>query len=200
VAVARHVLQDVLHLVPVALLGLLLAAAPASGCSEQSKADTAQAATPRAVKAGGMAARPDFSHVDASNVLATLKPFRGRVVLLNFWATWCPPCRREMPILAAYARLHPKLVLVTVSMDGLRNAARVRAFLDRNGVKPPRFPRYIYSGGRMGIPDLADTLGVRLRGGLPVSFLYDAKGVLRSQHLGPFNRYMLERFAAPYVK
>lgn len=180
------------------LLTFLLVVAPA-GCNE-SNTDTAQAATHRASKTRVGTARPDFSHVDAGNVLATLKAFRGRVVLLNFWATWCPPCRHEMPILAAFARSHPKVVLVTVSMDGLRNAARARAFLDRNGVKAPRFPRYVYSGGRMGIPDVARTLGVPWRGGLPVTFLYDAKGVLQDQHLGPFNRYMLNRFVTPHLK
>ncbi|WP_377841235.1 TlpA disulfide reductase family protein [Bosea sp. UC22_33] len=71
---------------------------------------------------------------DLSGKTRPLSAYRGKAVLLNFWASWCPPCRRELPILR---RLQAKtarepFVVVPVSLD--KSVATVRAYLDRLGL------------------------------------------------------------------
>jgi peroxiredoxin len=68
-------------------------------------------------KVGEMA--PDFTAYDISGNQVSLSDFRGQAVWLNFWGSWCPPCRAEMPdIQAAYADLAPKgIVLLAISLD-----------------------------------------------------------------------------------
>lgn len=70
-------------------------------------------------------AAPDFAAVLNDGSITALSGFRGRPVWLNFWGSWCPPCRSEMPDLqAAYERLQPRgLVLLAVSLDEPSSAA-----------------------------------------------------------------------------
>jgi cytochrome c biogenesis protein CcmG, thiol:disulfide interchange protein DsbE len=59
---------------------------------------------------------PDFTVSDGASTVH-LASYRGRVVLLNFWATWCPPCIQEMPALIQLHHEHPELAIVAVSID-----------------------------------------------------------------------------------
>jgi peroxiredoxin len=70
-------------------------------------------------------AAPDLVALDADGEVMALSQFRGRPVWLNFWGSWCPPCRSEMPEMqAAYERLAPQgLVLLAVSLDEPLEAA-----------------------------------------------------------------------------
>ncbi len=81
---------------------------------------------------------PDFTLSTLSATVARLSDFRGRHVLLNFWATWCPPCIEEMPALQAlYERLGPDdFVVVAVSSDA-EGEAVVGPFADRLGLTFP---------------------------------------------------------------
>lgn len=86
----------------------------------------------KTVNAGDTA--PDFTVTAANGSPVRLSSFSGKVVVLNFWATWCPPCVKETPVLV---RLHEEtkdrgLVLLAVSVD--KNEAKYRAFLKRFGV------------------------------------------------------------------
>ncbi len=79
---------------------------------------------------------PDLTFVDASGHNRTLADWRGRTVLLNLWATWCVPCRREMPALDALeAKLgSQQFEVVAVNIDP-HDAKKTRAWLDETGVK-----------------------------------------------------------------
>ena len=79
---------------------------------------------------------PDLAFQDAAGEPLTLEHWRGRVVLLNLWATWCVPCRKEMPALqCAGERLGgPKFEVVAVNID-TRDADKPKAWLKEVGVQ-----------------------------------------------------------------
>ncbi len=117
----------------------------------------------------------DFTLTDQYGNSHTLSDYRGKVVFLNFWATWCPPCRAEMPdIQALYEELSaeedPEVVVLSVAFPGLsgeKDAAGVRAFLEENG--------YTY-------PVLMDASGELMQEyfitAFPTTFLIDREGDL----------------------
>lgn len=92
----------------------------------------------------------------------------GKVVVVNIWATWCAPCRAEMPALDAYFRQHRDdgLVLVAISMDDPRDEAKVRDF-----IKAFSFPAALARD--------ADIKGYGRVWRLPLTFVVDRHGILR---------------------
>lgn len=103
-----------------------------------------------------------------------LREQRGKAVMINFWATWCPPCREEMPAMERLYRRHRErgFVLLAVSVD--TDASLVKPFLEQHKLTFP-----VALDAKM---DLANTYGVRA---LPASFLIDGHGYLAALALGP---------------
>jgi thiol-disulfide isomerase/thioredoxin len=116
---------------------------------------------------------PAFQREDGGSV--TLEAFRGKIILLNFWATWCPPCVRELPALdRVQARLGGEhFQVVPVSTD-LLGASALRQFYERHNVRS--LPIYQDPRGR-----LAQALGVE---GLPTTMLIDTDGTVIGHHVG----------------
>jgi len=128
----------------------------------------AQSSTPRQI--------PEFQFQDASGRARSLAEFRGRLVLLNIWATWCAPCREEMP---ALDRLQAKLggpgfEVVALSIDQ-QGAAVVRRFFDEIGIKSLRL--YVDPSAQAGFK-LASV-------GVPTTLLIDRAGREIGRHVGP---------------
>ena len=118
---------------------------------------------------------PDFALLSPEGERIALSDFRGKTVVLNFWATWCPPCRAEMPELqAAWEERGEGDDLVVFSVDFDETAGEVNDFFEDFGLTFP----VALDGGR----SVAEHYGVR---GLPATFFIDAGGVLRSKNLGP---------------
>ena len=117
---------------------------------------------------------PDFTVPTPDGASLTLAGHRGRVVLLNFWATWCVPCREEMPAMERlYQRFKDRgLVVLAVSVDAPGSAAVV-SFAKELGLTYP-----IGLDPKMA---LARQYGVR---GLPASFLLDRTGAVVGRALG----------------
>lgn len=121
---------------------------------------------------------PDIAFEDEAGRRLTLADFRGKVVLLNIWATWCPPCRREMPSLD---RLQAQLggadfEVVAVSIDqGNEALFLVQEFFLEIGVKHLRI--YLDQTG-----SAARRLGAL---GLPVTILVDSRGMELGRLVGP---------------
>jgi peroxiredoxin len=124
-----------------------------------------------ATKVGEVA--PDFTRTDFADKQLKLSDHRGKLVLLNFWATWCPPCREEMPLFSKWQReLQGKgLQVIGVSMDD--DAASAKEFVTEYPVTYPVV---------MGDVKLAETFGGVL--GLPLSYLIDGQGRVVARYQG----------------
>jgi peroxiredoxin len=111
----------------------------------------------------------DFTLTDLEGTLWTLKDLRGKVVLVNFWATWCPPCRKEMPDLQAlYTRFKDQgLVILAISDE---DSGTVKPFVAEHNVTYP----VLLDLGRK-VNQLFQVEGI------PKSFVYDRNGRLAAQ-------------------
>jgi len=118
---------------------------------------------------------PDFLLEGLDGREVRVSDFRGQPVVLNFWASWCGPCRKEIPqFVDAYARFRDQgLVVIGVNMQEGKSIAR--RFADDYGMD---FPIVIDVDGEVG--DEYRLLG------LPVTFFVDREGVVRSVFTGPF--------------
>jgi thiol-disulfide isomerase/thioredoxin len=116
--------------------------------------------------------------------LQALQQYQGRPLLVNFWATWCPPCVRELPLLNHVARQQPQVQMLGIAVD---KAANVTKWLQR---EPLAFPVLLAETGGMG---LTRELG-NINGGLPFSILWDATGRMRQRRIGAFSEDILQRW------
>jgi thiol-disulfide isomerase/thioredoxin len=121
-------------------------------------------------------ALPDVSFVDGIDTVRTIKDFKGKVVLLNLWATWCAPCRKEMPSLdRLQAELgSDKFEVVAVSVDR-SGATGARKFLESIGIK--KLALYAEPTARLG-----STLKAI---GMPTTLLIDSEGREVGRLTGP---------------
>jgi len=115
---------------------------------------------------------------------ADLSQYRGKWVVVNYWATWCPPCIVEMPELQAFHDAHADrdAVVLGINAEYIDNQ-RLREFLDDYFISYPVF---------IGEPSRQSELG--LIPGLPTTFLIDPEGTVVARQVGPVTRAMIEQF------
>lgn len=120
---------------------------------------------------------PDFTLGDLSGAPVRLSGLRGQVVLVNIWATWCPPCRAEMPAIAAVYRQYAAQGFTVLAVNQREEPAAVAAYLQQQGLS---FPALL---DRDGAVSAAYRAGV-----LPTTFFIDRRGVIRAIYRGPMAR------------
>jgi len=111
--------------------------------------------------------------------------FAGQVVVLNFWATWCPPCLRELPELKAFHRAQETngVVVIGAATDA-EGATKLKPFVTRNGINYP----VVLAG-----PDVQMTFGVT---SLPSTWIIGRDGRVEARYLGALTQKELERAVA----
>ena len=117
---------------------------------------------------------PDFDTIDMKGNIWSLSKLKGQVVFVNFWATWCAPCREEMP---SMQRLYAKLPKDKFKMIALFNNDKptvVEGFVAKLGITMPI------------LNDESNIIGTKYGlTGLPETFIIDKQGVIREKHIGP---------------
>ncbi|HRJ43544.1 MAG: TlpA family protein disulfide reductase [Caldilineaceae bacterium] len=117
---------------------------------------------------------PDFALPALDGPEVRLSDLRGKVVVLNFWATWCPPCRREMPALEVIWQQHNRGDVVVLGIDQGESAGTVSEYVRQNvGVT---FPLLLDRR-----QDVGDLYLVR---SLPTTFFIDGGGIIREIRIG----------------
>ena len=180
---AAAIPRPIIALVVAVILGASAAALlgsttpPDDGISASTVADGGVAVLFGASTAGEGTARvgalaPDLSWVTPQGDILRLAALRGRPVVLNFWATWCVPCRTELPEFDAVAAENPDVTILALDMQ--EDAATVKAFIERLQLRA--------------LTPVLDTDGAAARRygvvGLPTTFFIDRDGVIRHVEVG----------------
>ena len=136
-------------------------------------------AAPRAVKFAAGAPAPEFKARDLEDKDVTLGDFQGKVVLVNFWATWCEPCRREIPLLKKLRREHAAdgLEIVGIAVD---YPDEVRQYAATHGID---YPVLIGESG-----GLAAANAFGMDPVLPFSVFTDRSGTVVTLRVGELHR------------
>jgi cytochrome c biogenesis protein CcmG, thiol:disulfide interchange protein DsbE len=128
---------------------------------------------------------PDLSVNTFDGATVTVASLHGRPLVLNFWASWCAPCRQEAPVLAAAARSRPGVAFLGAAIQD--SAGPARAFEAEFGVP---------------YPDGLDGQAGYLRYGVtgpPETYFIDSGGVIRARYAGPLDAVTLERYLDRYL-
>ena len=120
---------------------------------------------------------------DLTGQSISLESYQGKALVLNFWATWCPPCVNEMPELEALSQAHPDVQFVGLAIDTQRN---VKRFLEKVPVNYA-----IYVTGHRGV-QIMKTLGNKA-GGIPFTLVLNADGSVAQQVLGQIDSAQLDQ-------
>ena len=127
---------------------------------------------------------PSLDLQDVSGGHHKLEDYKGKIALLNFWATWCVPCAGEMPLLGEMqSRYKDKIVIIAASIDDPADKDKLQPFLKK------------HKAGNLTLmvgPTL-DTLSDLRLGSLPDTMFFDANGKLVSKSVGALKRPDLER-------
>lgn len=131
-------------------------------------------------------AMPAFTLTALDGTTVASDDLRGKVLLVNFWATWCPPCRAEMPLLQSVYQAHRERGLVVVAIDVAENPATVAQFAQELGLTFP-----ILLDQQVGVSTAFQV------NALPTSFFVDRDGVIRASYMGALNRAYIEAQLTP---
>jgi thiol-disulfide isomerase/thioredoxin len=124
---------------------------------------------------------PDFEWVAPDGARTSLSSLRPRGVVVNFWATWCEPCKKEMPLMDRTAASHPGVVFLAVDLD--EDGDRIRAFFDEVGLTrlEPLLDVGLVTTRRYGVVSV------------PSTFFVDAGGTIRHMKIGEMSEADLRR-------
>ncbi len=116
---------------------------------------------------------PDFTLTDTKGKKISLSDYKGKVVILDFWATWCPPCRRGIPDLISIKKEYKnKIVIIGVSLD-VDTKKNVVPFMKSYGINYP----VVYATNQV-VKDYGNIDAI------PTSFIIDKDGKIVNQHIG----------------
>jgi peroxiredoxin len=131
---------------------------------------------------------PDFTLTTLTGETFSLSAARGKPVVLNFWATWCGPCQRELPALQAAAERYSDRVLI-IGVDQGEEAETVQKYVDQLGLTFP-----IPMDSEFAVSALYNVRG------LPTTFFIDPDGVIRQVWLGEMNSITLAEGVAELLR
>ena len=131
---------------------------------------------------------PELALENIKGNTESLVDFRDKVVLVNNWATWCPPCKAEMPVLAAFYNDHAKDGLMIIAVEAGDSKEQVQKYADQF-----KMPFAVWLD-----PNRKSSEAFKNRG-LPNSYVIDRTGTVRLMWMGQINRETLETYVTPLL-
>ena len=183
-----HYGRVVLGLLAVVLLGLLLAI---QGCATSAQ-DTGRSGQEGSGTTGSKSSElaptpeigrlaPSFTLVDLEGNQVALSDFRGKTVFLNFWATWCPPCRAEMPEIEAVYQQYKGKGVVVIGVDILESESVVHQYVQQGG--------YSWTFVLDTTGEVAANYQIAA---IPTSFFIDREGIIQAVNIGAMTKRAME--------
>ncbi len=182
--------RDVLGLAIAGIGAIILGTAGLVGLLTRSN-DTMQQATDfSAIPVAVHYAAPALSLGDLNGVQHQLADYRGQVILINLWATWCPPCQAEMPLLQAFFEGHRSQGFTVIAIEDGDPTSDVRSFVSQHALTFPVWldPTHQATDHSFRTPNL------------PTSFVIDRAGQVRLTWLGAISSANLEKYVTPIIE
>jgi peroxiredoxin len=132
---------------------------------------------------------PDLTLTDTQGVRRSLADYRGQVVLVNLWATWCPPCKAEMPELEAFYKKHKEQGFVIIAINDGDPTPDVQQFVKDYRLTFPVWLDPTYTATEKAFNTL----------NLPTSFVIDRQGTIQLSWVGGINSKMLNQHVTPLI-
>jgi cytochrome c biogenesis protein CcmG, thiol:disulfide interchange protein DsbE len=132
---------------------------------------------------------PELALENLAGEPESLEDYLGEVVLLNLWATWCPPCKAELPVLQEYYEEHRADGFVILGVDSQEKPEVVESFITTTDVT---YPIWIDEKGKAGEAFSSFSL--------PTSFVIDREGTVRLAWTGAISKAMLEKHVTPVIE
>lgn len=133
---------------------------------------------------------PNLTLQDLTGREQSLSEYRGSVVIVNLWATWCPPCQAEMPILESFFRQHRNAGLTVIGVEDGDPKLQVAAFVAAHGLT---FPIWLD-------PSYQATDDAFKTSNLPTSYVIDRGGKVRLMWIGAISAANLEKYVTPLIR
>jgi peroxiredoxin len=152
--------------------------------TEAQKTPTETTATTASAQTNGLeigAKAPDFELKTLTGEPTKLSDYKGKKVMLNFWATWCPPCKAEMPEMEKFYKQGNKdVVILAVNIDPQND---VQGFANKNGIT---FPILLDTDGK--VNSTYQILSI------PTTYFIDRNGIIQNKYTGAMNLDMMKQF------
>lgn len=132
---------------------------------------------------------PNIKLTDLQGRPVAFSDYKGQVILYNAWATWCPPCRQEMPVLEAYYQQHRQDGFVVIAIEDGQPVADVAGYVAQYGLTFPVWPDTEWIA--------TSTFGIK---NLPTSYVIDRSNNARLMWLGAITPELLEQYVTPLLK
>lgn len=133
---------------------------------------------------------PELTLTDLAGTSHSLADYQGQVILVNLWATWCPPCKEEMPTLQAFHNKYDDDGFAVIAINDGDPTPDVVQFVEDYKLSFPVWLDPDYTATELTFKTL----------NLPSSYVIDRNGIVRLQWVGEINRKMLEKFVTPIIK
>lgn len=180
------------NLLSIAIIVLLLAIAAVNflgpSFAEEEPAQPAASGAANASAPTEGEAAPDFELTSLDGEAVRLSDYRGKKVILNFWATWCPPCKAEMPHMQKFyeANKDKGIEVLAVNLTSIdKGEDSVQAFVEEFGLT---FPIPMDRDGKLGPQYQAVTI--------PTTYIIDTEGIIQKKMVGPMDEAMMQKLTS----
>ena len=142
---------------------------------------------------------PEFTLADLDGNWVSLKELKGKVVLLNFWGTWCGPCRQEIPAFIKLTEKYKKdgleIIGITLTSGSPEN---IQSFSDKWGINYTLLTDIEGNETQVVTAKYGQVTGQRITG-IPTTFIIDREGYIRQRYVGPRSESIFYRDLEPYL-